>query len=112
MTQLVVVLVTTDLLAVGRVEGAARAAGWDVEVVSPGRPYAGIGRAPDLVVVDLEAVGKDKLGDLAFGARTIGFYSHVDEELGRVAAAAGIEALPRGRFWRELPGLLTPPAGS
>ena len=89
-------------MARARVEEAAKRAGARVEVV-----------APDAIgsrVVDLDRAGPDglaRLSEVAGRARVIGYFSHVDEELGRKARAEGVEALPRGRFWRELPSILT-----
>ena len=61
----------------------------------------------DLVVVDLSRPGVlDALGGLA-GVRTIGFGSHVDQELLAAARAAGCEeVLPRSRFFARLGELL------
>ncbi|HYI44545.1 MAG TPA: hypothetical protein VE174_03675 [Actinomycetota bacterium] len=65
-----------------------------------------------LVLLDLDAGGDElvasvtELSQNSPGVRWVGFFSHVAEDLGRKATAAGIEAIPRGRFWRELPKLL------
>lgn len=61
----------------------------------------------DVVVVDLSRPGVlDVMGQLG-GVRTIGFGSHVDEELLAAAKAAGCsEVLPRSRFFARLPDLL------
>lgn len=60
----------------------------------------------DLVLVDLSRPGVlDVVGSLA--ARTVGFGSHVDDELLAAARAAGCdEVLPRSRFFRTLATLL------
>ncbi|CAN5573844.1 hypothetical protein BH24ACT26_BH24ACT26_21840 [soil metagenome] len=67
----------------------------------------------DILVLDLDQGGEASLEELVAAnaadlapPRVIGFFSHVDDELGRAARAAGCEALPRGRFWRTLPELL------
>ena len=64
-------------------------------------------------MIDLDAGGMDAVaaleeaGAAGVGAATVlGFYSHVDAEVGRAAAAAGCVALPRGRFFREAAALL------
>lgn len=66
---------------------------------------AGSGGA-DLVLVDLSRPGVlDVVGSV--GAATIGFGSHVDDELLAAARAAGCgEVLPRSRFFRHLADLL------
>ncbi len=63
--------------------------------------------AADVVVVDLSRPGVlEVLGELG-GVRTVGFGSHVDEELLAAARAAGCkEVLPRSRFFARLPDLL------
>lgn len=63
----------------------------------------------DTVIVDLGRAGAlDAAGAAAGrGARVIGFASHVDDELLNSAAAAGIEALPRSRFFKRV-GELAP----
>jgi hypothetical protein len=67
----------------------------------------------DLIVVDLDDGGPELLAALATAAeaallpgRVLGYFSHVREDTGRAARAAGVEAYPRSRFWRELPELL------
>lgn len=104
-----VLFVGDDLLARARVEEAAKRSGAAVEIVAPEE----VGRMPvdseALVLVDLDRVGADGLAGLSGAVergRVIGYFSHVDEELGEKARAEGIEALPRGRFWRELPAIL------
>jgi hypothetical protein len=106
----VVVLVGGDLAARARVADAAARAGLELFTTSP----AGVSDAlrdgrVRLVIVDLDDAA-DALDVVAeqrdSSARAVGFYSHVDVELGRRARAAGIEAVPRGRFWRELSGMV------
>lgn len=108
-------MASDDLLAIGRVEGAARVAGIDLTVV----PLRALGSTVaaariDLLIIDLDAGRQAALAELAAAAeaagpiegRVIGYLSHVDEELRAAAEAAGIEAWPRGRLWRELGTLL------
>ena len=62
-----------------------------------------------VVVLDLDETGIEPAAALraaGFEGRVVGFYSHVDEALGRRAAAAQIEAFRRGRFWREAAAIL------
>ena len=68
---------------------------------------------PQVEVVDLDA-GREKVLEALSRARpsgcvpprVVGFYSHVDRELGQQATAAGVAAFARGRFWRELESIL------
>jgi hypothetical protein len=102
-------LVSSDLQAQVRLEQAARDAGFEV---STARPESGpSGWVGDVVVLDLDQIGA-QLGAWARAvashppARVLGFFSHVQEDVGRAAAAMGVEVYPRGRFWRELPDIL------
>ena len=95
--------VGSDLKARTRLEGHLGA-----ERVENVRPDA-VARLPLsetlLAVVDLDEAGADAVVSLrraGFSGRVIGFFSHVDEALGRTASEAGAEVYPRGRFWREL----------
>jgi CheY-like chemotaxis protein len=72
----------------------------------------------DLIVIDLDEGGPELLAALATAAETallpgrvLGYFSHVQEDTGRAARAAGVEAYPRSRFWRELPELLSKEPG-
>lgn len=100
-----------DLLARARIEEAVRAAGATLQMASSESPL------PDLtevsaIVLDLDRGREPALDFIArarengFSGDVFGFFSHVDEALGSAAEAAGVRALPRGRFWRELPSLL------
>jgi DNA-binding NarL/FixJ family response regulator len=102
---------------------------WKATEGLPGRTVTGTGaervlaflaknQPVDLVVVDLDDGGAEVLEGLAGAAeqgllprRVLGYFSHVQEETGNAARAAGIEAYPRSRFWRELPSLLTGQGG-
>jgi hypothetical protein len=104
-----VLFVGDDLLARARVEEAAKRSGAKLAVVAPEKVERTAVGGEDLVLVDLERAGADLLAvlsEVATRARVVGYFSHVDEELGRRARAEGLEALPRGRFWRELPAIL------
>lgn len=64
-----------------------------------------------LVVLDLDGAGSvleeiDVIDSLQAHSAVIGFFSHVDDELAAKARLRGIEAIPRGRFWRSLPEIL------
>ncbi|MDX6659862.1 MAG: hypothetical protein QOJ55_684 [Solirubrobacteraceae bacterium] len=58
----------------------------------------------DVVVVDLTRAGVvDVLAEVVGGgARVVGFGPHVEAELLAAAVAAGAEAVPRSRFFRDL----------
>ena len=103
-----VVMIGGDLMARSRVEQAAQAAGLRL-VRLAFEDLAALERPPqaDVVVLDLDDGGRALIdrwvalaGDEA--PRAIGYFSHVDVALGEHAGANGIEAMPRGRFWRTL----------
>ena len=67
----------------------------------------------DVLVLDLDAGRDEALTELAplaaegrLPGRVIGFYSHIDDDLESAATAAGIEAVRRGQFWRNLEQIL------
>ena len=105
----IVLLVGGDLNAVARVEAACAASGRILRRAQPEDLGGAIAsQRPLLVLIDLDEVPPDvevlkSAGLLSpTSPPTLGFYSHVDAERGRAAAAAGLQAVPRGRFWREL----------
>lgn len=103
-----VLLVGGDLSARARVEAAAKRAGWELRTCRTDDVADVVrGESVDLVIADLDS-GRDVVLEALRGVapRVVGFYSHVDAALGEAATAAGVEALPRGRFWRELDELL------
>lgn len=99
-----------DLTAVARLDAAAARHGITLRTAAAGAFEQALREgAPDLVVLDLDAGGEPLLEELVraraaglLRGRVVGYFSHVDEGLGRNAAAAGCEALARGRFWRTL----------
>lgn len=94
-----VALLCPDLLFGSKVEGALRAAGH--EVVAPDA-------AADLLVVDLTTDVEDRLDAVRKAdAPTLGFYSHVEQDVRRAAEQAGIDrVVPRSRMAREGPTLV------
>ena len=101
-------LVSRDLNARVRVEAAAAGR---AEILN--RPdLASVPLETTLVFIDLDSADEVLLAraaeliEQAPQRRWIGFFSHIDEDLGRRAEAAGIEAMPRGRFWKALPNLV------
>lgn len=104
-----VLLIADDLNAVARVDGACKRLGL---VLSRSPVARGADALADfrgrLALIDLDAAAPEILGSAAeIPARVVGFFSHVDEGTGRRAAELGLTALPRGRFWRELPELIS-----
>ena len=104
------IVIGRDLLAHARIETAAGKAGLAVLRIGPGEappPHIHVAA----VVLDLDDAGAEGASHAAAlasasGAPGLAFFSHVDEDAGRAARAAGLTALPRGRFWREIDGLL------
>ena len=92
----------TDLRDRDRLQRGAADLGLEVRLYSPGSWEAM--ETPTLVVVDLDREGVPQ--GLPEGVRTIGYYSHVNEEAARAAADAGITAVARGKFWSDLTRLL------
>jgi hypothetical protein len=94
-----VALLCPDLLFGSKVQGALRAAGH--EVVAPDAPA-------DLLVVDLTADVESRLRRVREArVPTLGFYSHVEQEVRRSAEQAGIDKIvPRSRMAREGPALV------
>ncbi len=93
-----------DLRDHDRLRQAAASVGLELRRYSPGAWEAL--DPPVLVVIDLDREGIP--GSLPEAVRAIGYYSHIDADLARQAEAAQIEAIPRGKFWSTLPGLLEP----
>jgi len=58
----------------------------------------------DVVLVDLSRAGVlDVLAEVvALGGRVVGYGPHVEGELLAAATAAGVEAVPRSRFFRDV----------
>jgi hypothetical protein len=112
-----VLLVGGDILARGRLESAASSAGMELKPVLPNRLVDELHAVtPSVVVLDLDAGGTRLVEEVSAAreqgvlpTRVVGFFSHVDEALGDAARAAGIQAFPRGRFWRECARLLAVP---
>ena len=105
-----ILFVGGDLNAFARIEAACAASGRDLKRVSLDRMAEAIAADPPAaVLVDLDEVPSapehlQRTGLLDAGSPpVIGFFSHVDVDAGRKATEAGIAAVPRGRFWRELP---------
>ena len=88
-------LVSPDLLFGSKVEGALRAAGHDVVHGADG---------VEAVVVDLT---QGELPPPPGGVPSLGFYSHVEQDVRRAAEAAGYDlVVPRSRVNREAAALV------
>ena len=92
----------SDLRDRDRLERAAAGLRMEVRTYSPGSwdPV----EPPTLVVVDLDRMGVPER--LPENVRVVGYFSHVNEETEALAVAAEIEAIPRGKFWSNLPVVL------
>lgn len=104
-----IVVASADLQVRARID---RALG-DAAVFASATGFAPELAGAELLVLDLDAGGQAAIDEAAawVGAggtpvRVLGFYSHIDDNLRRAALGAGIEAYPRGRFWRDLSVLL------
>lgn len=96
-----VAIVGGDLLGHARIRAAAARFGATVTVhPGPEVPEA------DVVVIDLEAVDPDGLGAIPGSTRVVGVYPHKNAALAARAEAAGIEAVPRSLFARDLDRVL------
>jgi hypothetical protein len=88
-------LISPDLLFGSKVEGALRAAGHEVVHGTDG---------VDAVVIDLT---QGEVPDPPAGVPSLGFYSHVEQDVREAADAAGYDmVVPRSRMNREGPALV------
>ncbi|MGH2747391.1 MAG: hypothetical protein ACRDKB_05655 [Actinomycetota bacterium] len=110
-----VLLVGGDLSAKARLEAAAAVAKVELRLTGFGRMREALTASrPAVLVLDLDD-GRERVLEELSAARSeglapevvFGYYSHVDEGLAEAARRAGCEPIPRGRFWRSLPDLLT-----
>lgn len=98
-----------------RLEQPLADAGYSLATASPERLDEALrAEHPTVVILDLDSGGRsllDRLVDArnrgAVTGRVVGYFSHVDAELGDAAREAGCTAFPRGRFWRSLPEVLS-----
>jgi PleD family two-component response regulator len=111
-----VLVVVEDLFFAAKIESVAKATGTKiVRAADPGQLWAALdGRFPGMIIIDLnsrafdplDVVRKVKENARLSGIRIVGFYSHVEVELGRAAEMAGCEVLRRSAFVAKLPELL------
>ena len=99
-----------DLLFGSKVQAALQAAGHDVSLLGAEPPdWSALGPL-DVLVVDLTAdrVDGTQLPGRVPGARTLGFFAHVQPEVRDRALAAGFDqVVPRSRMAREGAGLVS-----
>jgi hypothetical protein len=103
-----VALLCPDLLFGSKVEGGLRAAGHEVTRYStPDEARAGAADA-DVLVVDLTSDVADRVGlGNTPDARTLAFYSHVEQDTRSQAEEAGFDmVVPRSRMAREMGALV------
>jgi CheY-like chemotaxis protein len=108
-----VLALVPDLLFGSRVQGALSAAGHDVELIADAGAVAerlGDGAGAAVLIVDLTNADLDgaalveslSAAGLLAHARTLGFYSHVDQPVRERAEQAGFDlVVPRSRMARE-----------
>ena len=109
-----VLLAGSDLMARERIRSAAAHLEMASHSVTPAELLDALRRQrPDVLVLDLDEGRESLLAELETArseglapARVLGFYSHVDAELGRAAERADCKAVRRGRFWASLGDLL------
>jgi hypothetical protein len=113
-SQRTVLLIGSDLMARERIRSAAAHQEMKSVAAAPADMIDALrAEVPDVLVLDLDEGREALLFDLESARASeltpdvvIGFYSHVDAELGRAAEEAGCRAVRRGRFWASLPDLL------
>ena len=117
-----VIALVDDLMFVSRIREAAKGRALEVKAVrTAADALAGARAGARLVILDLDsprlptaAVLADLRGDPSLARLPIvGFFSHVEAQRGREAAAAGCTTvLPRSAFVQKLDGLLAEAAGA
>jgi hypothetical protein len=103
-----VALLCPDLLFGSQVEGGLRAAGHEVTTYANVDDARAAAADVDVLVVDLTADVPQRVGlGGVSGARTLAFYSHVEQDTRSAAEAAGFDlVVPRSRMAREMGALV------
>jgi DNA-binding NarL/FixJ family response regulator len=110
-----VALLCPDLLFGSKVEGGLRAAGHEVERYGDEATARAAAPEADVLVIDLAdptidgatLVDSMRSGAELGGTRTLGFYSHVDQDARTRAEQAGFDlVVPRSRMNREMAQLV------
>jgi len=114
-----VVALVEDLMFLSRIREAARGHGLQVAAARTAADAVAAARAgARIVFLDLDSRRLPVADTLAAlrgeaGLSLVGFFSHVDAQRGREAAAAGCTTvLPRSAFVTQLDSLLAPAAGT
>ena len=108
-----VVAYVPDLLFGSNVQGLLTAGGHEVALVtSAGAAGAALAGGADVLLVDLTSDAEVRIGETGAltlgGARTLGFFAHVEPEVRDRAMAAGFDlVVPRSRMNREGAELVT-----
>ena len=110
-----IALLSPDLLFGSKVQGALAVAGHEVNRFDTEEQVRSAASFHDLLIVDLTAEGIDgpalvvsmrERGELG-AVPTLGFYSHVDQDMRHRAEGAGISrVVPRSRMARETAALV------
>ncbi|HEY7629908.1 MAG TPA: hypothetical protein VH817_04370 [Thermoleophilaceae bacterium] len=103
-----VALLCPDLLFGSQVEGGLRAAGHEVTTFSSVDDARAAAGDVDVLVVDLTADVAERVGLGGVSeARTLAFYSHVEQDTRTAAEEAGFDlVVPRSRMAREMGALV------
>jgi hypothetical protein len=101
-----VVLMCQNLIPADRIRRVAESAGVALDQIPMNQ--SNVPEGYDLVILDLDELGTRRLGEITLpkGSRVVGYFSHVDTALAEAATTAGVEAYPRGQFYKALPKLL------
>jgi PleD family two-component response regulator len=113
-----VIAAVSDLLFASKIRGTAEHLNVTVEFARGGDALfdAAKTEVPSLIILDLHATQLDpfalaarlKADEQLRGVPVVGFFSHVQTELQRRAAEAGVDhALPRSAFTKRLPEILS-----
>ncbi|WP_242392244.1 hypothetical protein [Anaeromyxobacter oryzisoli] len=107
-----VLVAVRDLVFRSKIHAAAERLGVPIQLAPRGAPLADAARAfgEGTVIVDLAEPGileQVRAAKAAPGLRVIGFLGHLEADLARDAAAAGVDqVLSRGQFVQRLDALL------
>lgn len=106
-----VMAAVNDLFLRSKINAVAQAANVEIKIFGDfGRLRAQLSNRPALVLVNLGELAPQDVPLLSelrqSGQRVIGFLSHVEVDLARVARATGCEVMPRSQFFERLPEIL------
>lgn len=104
-----IVALAPDLFFASKIDATLGAAGHQVQVTSTAGEALAAAEQAQVIVADLHAEGLDvtDFAERLRGKALLGFYSHVETEVGRRAEEAGFDlVVPRSRMAREMPELI------